>query len=130
MTAWIIKVKNSLILFPLILLMLNSCTLVQQPFDFNQQLKDYAEALYKRQNQATQSLMVILEETLSIEDEEQLSDAELKMYDACHLLNEIVAYEVEGRFISLDFKRRVRNSFPDCEQSILDVELLIIRYQD
>ncbi len=124
--------RNKITTFPLILLTMlvaTSCSL-QQPFEFGLPLEEYAESLYKRQNQATQILMLLLEEELQEDDEETLSTAELQMYDSCHLLNQMVAYEQEGKTASLAEKRQLRNSFPACEQAISQTEFLLTELEN
>ncbi len=86
---------------------------------------EYAEELFKKQNQVTYQVMMLLEDELSIADEDMLSLAELKMHDKCSLLNEMANYEMEGRKVSLYFKSQVKSSFKPCEQSLKEVELIL-----
>jgi len=121
------KAKNQQIYFTMLIssLLLASCTVVQKPFELKQHATEYAETLYKRQNLATQQVMFLLEEDISAEEEEQLSDAELEMYQACELLNEVASREQEGEAISLYFKKQVQGSFNACDDSVKKMELLL-----
>mgnify|MGYP000701022870 CR=1 FL=1 len=104
---------------------LASCTLVKKPFELKEHAVEYAEALFKRQNQATQRVMMLLEEDITLAEEESLSEAELQMYDDCQLLNEVANREIEGKAVSLYFQRQVQNSFEGCDDSVKNMEQLL-----
>ena len=119
--------KNLKIYIAVLLLsaLLASCTLVKKPFELKKHAVKYAETLYKRQNQATQRVMMLLEEDVTLAEEESLSAAELKMYDDCQLLNEVANREREGKAVSLYFQKQVQNSFDACDDSVTKMELLL-----
>lgn len=89
-------------------------------------IAEYAEAVFRHQNQVTSRLMMSLDEALL--DDIELRRAELAMHDACKLLNEYSAREMDGEPIGVLFKRRVRASIQGCDDSIRKVEAALDAY--
>jgi len=89
---------------------------------------DYAEAVFRHQNQLISQIMM-LEAQGSPLDDEDLKDAEHAMFDACHLLNEYAEREADGDSISWLFKRRVQNSIAACDDSIREFEAVLAPLQ-
>ena len=84
--AWIVK-NRKLSLVLLAAGLLTNCSVVRKPLKIKDDMTEYGELIYKRQNQAIQEL-ILLEEDLDLTGQTKLSETELKMYRACHLLNE------------------------------------------
>ncbi len=110
---------------PLILLLLTSCSYVHKPLELENDAIEYAEALFKRQNQVTYQVMMLLEDEISINDEDRLSVAELEMHEQCHLLNEMAGYEMKGEKVSLYFKTMVKKSFKACDESVINLGFVL-----
>ncbi len=106
-------------------LLLVGCTVVKRPFKYKDHTIEYAESIFRRQNQATQQVMLVLEEEPTDDEEERLSVAELQMYDACQLLNEAANREMEGKAISLYFQGQVKHSFKACDESVKNMESVL-----
>ncbi len=121
---WIKKCKKFLLALVIMILLVN-CTIVQKPFKFKDHAVEYAESIFRRQNQATQQVMILLEDDLTTEEEERLSEAELQMYKACHLLNEAANREMEGKNISVYFQGQVKLSFKACDESVKNMESIL-----
>ena len=109
----------------LIFSLLASCSFVQNSLPIEGYTIDYGEALFKRQNQATFQVMMLLDEGVSEDDEVKLSTTELKMHEACHLLNEIARHEVNGETVSLYFKAQVTKSLKACDESVQNLEKIL-----
>lgn len=131
MNGWMVKqIKFYFQYFLLVLLvfflLLSGCSITREALNTKERITVYAESLFKRQNLLTQQLMMLSEEDMSLADEEILSQAELQMYDACHLLNEYANREIEGRKMSVFFRRRVKNSLNTCEDGIKNMESVLM----
>ena len=82
---------------------------------------DYAESVFRRQNQLSSRLMMLNdndEETAAFEVADQ------EMRDACHLLNEYAEREMSGEDMSWRFKSKVKDSVESCEKSVQRMEVL------
>jgi len=86
---------------------------------------EYAELLYKRQNQVTLEVMMLLEEELTLAEEDRLSDAELQLHNKCQLLNEMAVYEMRGKDVSFYFQGKVQRSFKACDESVKNLESIL-----
>jgi len=109
----------------LISTLLVNCSVVKKPFAYKGKEIEYAESLFKRQNQVTQQVMILLEDEIALDDEEMVSDAELKMHDACHLLNDIANRERNGEEMSLYYQRQAHSSFIGCDQAVKAMETIL-----
>lgn len=98
-------------------------TLPPEAAKFNN-FSDYAESVFKQQNQVI-SRMMMLNDSDQLPDSDELDEREQAMHDACHLLNEYAEKEIDGDFISPFFTRTVQNSIEGCDKSIHSVEQLI-----
>lgn len=108
-----------------VLVFLNGCSYTSAPLEFKGETVEYAEILFKRQNQATFSVMMKLEDELTLEVEGKLSIAELQMHEKCRLLNEMAMHEKSGEKVSLYFKAQVQQSFGACDESVKQLELIL-----
>ncbi len=70
--------------------------------------------------------MMLSEEDMTSADEEIIFQAELQMHDACHLLNEYANREMEGKGMSVFFRRRVKNSLKTCDESVKNMESVLL----
>ena len=95
-----------------------SCSIANKPFKAKDNVAEYAESLFMQQNALTQQVIMLFSEDIALADEDKVSQAELQMHDACYLLIEFANREMEGKKMSVFFKRRVKNSFKACDESI------------
>lgn len=70
--------------------------------------------------------MMLLDDGVSVYDEDRLSAAELKMHEACYLLNEMARHEMKGETVSLYFKAQVTKSLTACDESVQNLEHILI----
>jgi hypothetical protein len=82
---------------------------------------DYAESVFRRQNQLSSRLMMLNDDA---EDEEVFDVADQEMRDACHLLNEYAEREISGESMSWRFKSKVQDSIEACDKSVQRMEVL------
>jgi len=108
-----------------LLILVTSCSYIQKPMQLTDDMTGYAEKLYKRQNQVILQVMEALEEELPLAEDEKLSDAELQMYDNCHLLNEMAVHEMEGDSVSFYFKGQVQRSLKNCNKGVNHLETVL-----
>lgn len=92
----------------------------------NDEIAKYAESVFRRQNAVTSRIMMSMDENLA--GDGRLHKAEVAMYDACRLLNEYSSREINGEPMGVMFKRRVRESIKDCDESIKRVEVILAGY--
>ena len=69
---------------------------------------------------------MLSEEDMTLADEEIIYQAELQMYDACHLLNEYANREKEEKKSSIFFRNRLRNSLKICEESVKNMDFILM----
>lgn len=104
-------------------LQLSGCMLL----DAQQELDDfsaYAEKVFLHQNAMTDQILEAAD-SLTSAQYTQLSQAELKMHDACQLLNEYAIRERDGLERGLLFRNRVRLSIRGCDESLVKVQQLL-----
>ncbi len=109
------------------LIFLFSCSTLQffsTPFDHTK-LGDQVESLFRRQNQASHQVMMLLIEEPENIDLEKIEQAELSMLEACKALNEFAVLERDNQKISLSKKQKIISSIPACEQKTSDLEKLL-----
>lgn len=90
---------------------------------------EYAEAVFRHQNQITSRIMM-LSETDVFSENKQLQNAEQAMNDACHLLNEYAEHEMNGDSMSIFFKRRVQASIENCDDKIHTLEIMLVELDE
>ncbi len=95
-----------------------ACSLIDA-ITHEQELTVYAENLFRRQNELTSELMML---DSGSDDENEIYQAELRMHEACKLLNDYAQSQMEGKSMGILFKRRVKNSLPACDDAIQDLE--------
>ena len=81
---------------------------------------EYAEAVFRHQNDLTSRIMM-MNETYDLEND-RLESAEEDMNDACHLLNEYAEHEIDGDSMGIFFRRRVQASIENCDLKIQKLE--------
>ncbi|WP_230874790.1 hypothetical protein [Methylomonas sp. LL1] len=84
---------------------------------------EYAEAVFRHQNDLSSRLMMIDPDMLP--DNDSLEMAEEAMNDACHLLNEYAERESSGESMGLFFKREVQASIENCDLKIQSLEAML-----
>ena len=110
----------------LVFFLLSGCSITSKALNSKERISIYAESLFKRQNLLTQQLMMLSEEDMTLADEEIIYQAELQMYDACHLLNEYANREKEEKKSSIFFRNRLRNSLKICEESVKNMDFILM----
>ena len=126
MNGWMVtKIKYCLIPL-LVFFLLSGCSITRNVLNTKERISVYAEALFKRQNNLTQQLMLLSDEDMTLADEEIIFQAELKMHDGCQLLNEYANREMEGKKMNVFFRRRVKNSFKACEEGVKNMESVLM----
>ena len=85
---------------------------------------EYAEDVFKHQNQLISRLMMLADSDEPIESEE-FETNEQAMHDACHLLNEYAEHEISGDDMSWRFKMKVQESIKACDESVRRLESLV-----
>lgn len=123
--TWKIKIKKKCFFVLLISSLVIGCSVAKKPFELKKKTAKYAESIFNRQNQATQKIIILSEEDISVAEEESLSVAELQMYEACHLLNEAANLEMEGKKINLYLQKQVRASLKNCDISVENMETIL-----
>ena len=109
----------------LLILIAQGCAELQS-IGNNDEIAEYAEAVFRRQNAVTSRIMMSMDDELN--NDIRLQQAEVAMYDACKLLNEYSSKEMDGETMGVLFKRKVRASIEGCDESIKQVELLLVNY--
>ena len=110
----------------LVFFFIPGCSMTGETLNSKESISIYAESLFKRQNSLTQQLMMLSEEDMTSTDEEIIYQAEIQMHDACHLLNEYANREIEEKGMSVFFRRRVKNSLNTCEESVKNMESVLM----
>jgi hypothetical protein len=108
------------------LILLTDCSVIGTPYKSKQSIAEYAELLFKRQNFLTQQVMMNFDEDIALIDQERIAQAEEQMHDACYLLVEYANREMEGKKMSVFFRRRVKKSFDSCDESVKHLEAILI----
>ncbi len=83
---------------------------------------DYAESVFRRQNQLSSRLMMLNDD--ADEDNDVFDVADQEMRDACHLLNEYAEREISGESMGWRFKSKVQDSIEGCDKSVQRMEVL------
>ena len=85
---------------------------------------EYAEDVFRHQNQLISRLMMLADSEEPIEDAEFEAN-EQAMHDACHLLNEYAEHEISGDDMSWRYKMKVQDSIKACDESVRTLESLV-----
>jgi len=95
------------------------------------EFKVYAENVFRRQNQASSKLIMLLidNETSDLENYNSLVEAEERILDACWPLNNIVVMKIENQPIDLSTQYKVMNTISDCDYITRDVEEFLRNYK-
>ncbi len=110
-----------------LLCVLPSCALWDPLLDIDE-FAAYAEQVFKQQNAITDQI-IDAAELLNKEQYARLSQAELKMHDACQLLNEYAVRERDGLERGIFFQQQVQRSISGCDQSLKSVAKLLHELQ-
>ena len=88
--------------------------------DFEQ----YAESVFRRQNQATAQAGMLLDEDLNPDDYNALEAAESRMLKVCKALNEIANRQIDQQDINILLKLEVKQTIGECDYATQKVERL------
>ena len=91
-------------------------------------LEAHVETLFRRQNQASGQVMMLLLEEHSTSKLDQLENAEQLMLSACKPLNEYAVLERDNQKISLVQKRYALDSINPCEIQTKKLEIMLNNY--
>ena len=83
-----------------------------------------AESVFRRQNNISSKIALLLIDSGEDEKYQTLIDAEERVIDACSPLNRIAVMLAEGHTIDLELKYAAINSLDKCERTTRDAELL------
>lgn len=103
---------------------LASCTSLPPSAQQFDSFADYAESVFRHQNDLISRLMM-LNETEQLEENAEIEQAEQAMQEACQLLNEYAERESDGELIGPFFKRKVQASIENCDRNIQQLETLL-----
>lgn len=94
-----------------------------------EEFKIYAEGVFRRQNQASGELILLL---MDIEINASQSDqyhtliaAEERIMDACNLLNKMVVMKIENRELDIFQKYQLVDTIGVCDYVTSDIEVLL-----
>ena len=88
------------------------------------QFRDYAEAVFKRQNSTLTELFDVLEQ-IDDEDAARLDVAELRMIEACETLNSAAATQRDGKSLSAKVLLTISSTIRPCDEATFDTDQLI-----
>jgi len=125
MIAWIVKPIRCFFLLLMISILFSGCSLVGESVKSVENISNYAELLFKRQNFLTQQVMMLLEDDIAEVEDEKIYQAEDQMHEACHLLNEYANREIDGKGTSIFFRRLLQRSFDKCEEKVIQMDLIL-----
>lgn len=111
----------------LIFALLTGCASTSRPIikQQNESFTEYTEALFRRQNQASSSLMVLSEEEFDETDYQVLLDAEQEMHSACRSFNEYASILSDGSNPGILLRNKVYRSLDECDSATQDLEILL-----
>lgn len=91
----------------------------------------YAEDVFRRQNQASSELIMLLIDSESDGGERYhiLLDAEERILNACKSLNHIAAMTVANQPVDMNLKYQVMTSVSECDYTTRDVEEILQNYK-
>ena len=88
-------------------------------------LKEQVEELFRRQNNAASEVMMLSLDETDNEEFEELSDAELKMQNACTALNEYAVRSRDQLSLGFFLQQRVLSEIDLCDDATQIVESLL-----
>jgi len=91
-------------------------------------LEAHVETLFRRQNQVSGQVMMLLMEEQSSSELDQLENAEQLMLSACKPLNEYAVLERDNQKISLIQKQYALDSINPCEAQTKKLEIMLKNY--
>ncbi len=111
----------------LIFALLTGCPSTTNPVvkEHSESFTEYTEALFRRQNQASSSLMILSEEEFSDEDYQTLLLAEQEMHNACGSLNEYASILSEDSNPGILLRNKVYRSLDECDSATQNLEFLL-----
>jgi len=126
-----IKVRRYCRFNLLSLLLLQACATVTTTLPDGSQktrsiedFEQYAESVFRRQNQATAQAGMLLDEDLNPDDYKALEAAESRMLMACKALNEIANRQIDQQDSNILLELEVKQSIGECDYATQKVEQL------
>jgi len=116
------RLKTLSVLFPLVYA-ISGCASLPANSGYTS-FSSYAEAVFRHQNEVSSRLMM-LTESEQLPDDEEFTDTEEAMTDACELLNDYAEHQLSKDSMGWRFKRKVQDSVEKCDQSIQRMEQLL-----
>jgi hypothetical protein len=89
--------------------------------------KQYVESVFKRQNQAMSSMIMMPVDELSTDLQAQLLDAEHSVNTRCKALNDVANLHIDGKKESMFQKLKISRSVNDCDAATLQLEAVLER---
>ena len=121
-----------LLIFTVLFIPLTGCSLLTPRVPEGEERKyqsddieGYAEYVFRRQNQVSSRITLMLIDYGDEENYQVLMNAEEKIIDACSPLNHIAVMMSEDREVGLRVKYDAFNSLDECDHTTRDVEQLL-----
>lgn len=92
------------------------------------ELADQVDTLFRRQNQASHTVMLLIMEETSSANLDKLEKVEQEMLIACKALNEYAVLERDQQKIGLAQKRKIIHSINQCDKKTKQLEFLLNTY--
>ncbi len=105
--------------------LLSGCSLMSDWWQ-QDEIAQYGENVFRKQNVLTSQVMMLSEADLSEHNQQRLQQAEAQMQAACKLLNEYATREMDAEKIDLLFQKQVKDSIKGCDTSIQKMEATLL----
>lgn len=111
----------------LIFALQTGCASTSKPIEkeYSESLTKYTETLFRRQNQASSTLMILSEDEFDEMDYQALLEAEQEMHSACQSFNEYASILSEGSNPGILLRNKVYRSLDECDTATQNLELLL-----
>lgn len=116
MTGWLIFSGN---------LLISGCSLLGDLWQ-QDEIAEYGETVFRKQNLLTSQVMMLSEAELSEQNQQRLQQAEARMQEDCKLLNQYATREMDAENIDLLFRKQVKDSIKGCDMSIQKMEATLL----
>jgi C-terminal processing protease CtpA/Prc len=116
MAGWLIFSGN---------LLVSGCSLLGDLWQ-QDEIAEYGETVFRKQNLLTSQVMMLSESELSEQNQQRLQQAEARMQEDCKLLNEYATREMDAENIDLLFRKQVKDSIKGCDMSIQKMEATLL----
>ncbi len=106
-------------------MLVSGCSLMSDWWQ-QDEIAQYGENVFRKQNVLTSQVMMLSESDLSEQNQQRLQQAEAQMQAACKLLNEYAAREMDAEKMDLLFQKQVKDSIKGCDMSIQKMEATLL----